>query len=80
MPRAATCPSFRCRNNEVITAANPLGAKGAGEAGTVGALAAVVNAIVDALAPLGIDHVEMPATPERVWQAIRRADNQVPRP
>ena len=80
MPRAATCPSFRCRNNEIITAANPLGAKGAGEAGTVGALAAVMNAIVDALAPLGIDQVEMPATAERIWQAIRRAENKMPRP
>ena len=45
--------------------------KGAGEAGTVGALAAVVNAVVDALAPLGVDHVDMPLTPERVWRALR---------
>ena len=73
MPRAAACPSFRCRNNEVLTAANPMGVKGAGEAGTVGALSAVTNAIVAALAPLGIDHVEMPATPERLWLAMRQA-------
>jgi carbon-monoxide dehydrogenase large subunit len=52
---------------------NPLGVKGAGEAGTVGALAAVINAIVDALAPYGIDHSEMPATPERIWRTIREA-------
>jgi carbon-monoxide dehydrogenase large subunit len=54
----------------VPTLTNPIGAKGAGEAGCVGALAAVVNAIVDALSPLGIDHIDMPATPERIWQAI----------
>ncbi len=52
---------------------NPLGAKGAGEAGTVGALPAVMNAALDALAPLGIRHIEMPLTPERVWRAIRAA-------
>ena len=51
---------------------NPLGVKGAGEAGTVGALPAVMNAVNDALAPLGIRHFEMPATPERVWRAIRK--------
>ncbi len=50
-----------------------LGVKGAGEAGNVGALAAIMNAVVDALAPLGITHIDMPATPERVWQAIRAA-------
>jgi aerobic carbon-monoxide dehydrogenase large subunit len=73
IPRAAACPGFQCRHNEIFTAANPLGAKGAGEAGTVGALSAAVNAIVDALAPLGIDHIDMPATPERLWRVIRRA-------
>ena len=58
-------------SNEIATTANPLGIKGAGEAGTVGALPAVMNAINDALAPLGIRHFEMPATPERLWRAIR---------
>jgi len=53
------------------TKANPLGVKGAGEAGNVGALAAITNAVVDALSPLGITHIDMPATPERVWRAIR---------
>ena len=52
---------------------NPLGLKGAGEAGAIGAPPALVNAIVDALAPLGIEHIDMPATPERLWQAIRAA-------
>ena len=52
---------------------NPLGVKGAGEAGNVGALPAVANALVDALSPLGIRHIEMPATPERLWRAMRAA-------
>jgi carbon-monoxide dehydrogenase large subunit len=52
---------------------NRLGVKGAGEAGTVGALAAGINAICDALSPLGIKHFDMPATPSRIWQAIREA-------
>ena len=53
---------------------NPLGVKGAGESGATGAPAAVANAVVDALAPLGIDHVDLPITPERVWSAVRAAD------
>jgi carbon-monoxide dehydrogenase large subunit len=52
---------------------HPLGVKGAGEAGTVGAAPAVINAVVDALAPLGIRHIDMPAAPLRVWQAIQDA-------
>ena len=52
---------------------NPLGLRGGGEGGTTPALGAVVNAIVDALAELGVEHVELPATPERVWEAIRKA-------
>jgi carbon-monoxide dehydrogenase large subunit len=60
-------------SNEVPTPTNPLGVKGAGEAGTVGALPVVINAIVDALSPFGIKHIDMPATPERVWAAIRDA-------
>ena len=73
MPRAANFPEFICKANEVLTPMNPLGVKGAGEAGTVGALAAVINAIVDALSLYGIDHIEMPATPERIWRTIREA-------
>ena len=57
----------------MLTKTNPLGVKGVGEAGTVGALAAVMNAINNALAPLGIEHFEMPATPDRVWKAIDAA-------
>jgi carbon-monoxide dehydrogenase large subunit len=57
----------------VPTATNPLGVKGAGEAGAVGAMPAIGNALVDALSPLGIRAVPMPATPERMWRAIRAA-------
>ncbi|HUN69618.1 MAG TPA: xanthine dehydrogenase family protein molybdopterin-binding subunit [Burkholderiales bacterium] len=69
MPRAGDLCSFEVGHNVVPTKLNPLGAKGAGEAGTVGALAAAMNAIVDAL---GTEDIEMPTTPERVWQALRR--------
>jgi carbon-monoxide dehydrogenase large subunit len=71
MPRADTVPSIEVGSHPVPTKANRLGAKGAGEAGTVGALAAAMNALCDALAPLGIRHLDMPATPYRVWEAIR---------
>ena len=70
MPRAWDLPNFQLATREVPTKVNPLGAKGVGEAGTVGALAAVMNAVNDALAPLGIRHFDMPATPARVWAAI----------
>ncbi len=73
MPRADEYPDFRLMTREVPTAVNPLGAKGVGEAGTVGALGAAMNAINDALAPLGIRHFDMPATPGRVWAAIQAA-------
>jgi len=68
MPRAGDICDFKVGHNAVPTRLNPLGAKGAGEAGTVGALAAAMNAIVDAL---GTADIEMPATPERVWRALR---------
>ena len=58
-------------SHDVPTKMNPLGVKGAGEAGCVGALPAVLNAVNDALAPLGVRHFEMPATPSRLWQTIR---------
>jgi carbon-monoxide dehydrogenase large subunit len=73
MPRADDMCAFECANNPVPTKKNPLGVKGAGEAGNVGALACIMNAVVDALAPLGITHIDMPATPEKVWRAIRTA-------
>jgi carbon-monoxide dehydrogenase large subunit len=61
----------------VPSTSNPLGLRGGGEGGTTPALGAVVNAIVDALGELGVEHVEMPATPERVWQAIQAARARV---
>ncbi len=76
MPRASDLCSFEVLTNSQPTATNPLGVKGAGEAGAVGALPAGVNAIIDALRPLGIRHFDMPATPHRVWQAINAAKSQ----
>jgi carbon-monoxide dehydrogenase large subunit len=73
MPRAHDFPHMEVASHEVPTKNNPLGVKGAGEAGCVGALPAVLNAINDALLPLGIRHFEMPATPSRLWQAIKEA-------
>jgi carbon-monoxide dehydrogenase large subunit len=73
MPRADDLPDIACESNEVLATGNPLGVKGAGEAGTVGALAAVVNAVIDALAPLGVEHVDMPVTSESIWRAMRAA-------
>jgi len=73
MPRADDVPSFEVDSYEVPTKVNPLGAKGVGEAGTVGALPAFMNAVNDALAPLGVRHLDMPVTPERVWAAMRTA-------
>jgi carbon-monoxide dehydrogenase large subunit len=73
IPRADTIPELAIGNNPVPTKLNPIGAKGAGEAGTVGALPAVINAVMDALAPLGVRDFDMPATSSRVWQVIQAA-------
>ncbi|HXF67075.1 MAG TPA: xanthine dehydrogenase family protein molybdopterin-binding subunit [Burkholderiales bacterium] len=73
VPRADDLPSFKVATKETPCTHNPLGVKGCGEAGAIGAPAAVINAIVDALAPLGVRDIEMPATPERVWRAIQAA-------
>ncbi len=73
LPRADDLPNIEVELIEVPCAANPLGGKGAGEAGAVGSPPAVMNAIVDALAESGVRHIDMPATPERVWDALRRA-------
>jgi aerobic carbon-monoxide dehydrogenase large subunit len=71
MPHAHDFCSLQVESNPVPTKTNPLGVKGAGEAGCVGALPAVVNALVDALSEFGVTHVEMPATPERLWKAMQ---------
>ncbi len=73
MPRAADFPRFELGTRNVPTTSNPLGVKGAGESGTIGAAPAIVNAIVDALAPLGVSDLAMPANPQTVWRAIRLA-------
>jgi carbon-monoxide dehydrogenase large subunit len=73
MPRASDLSSVQVKSNPVPTPTNPLGVKGCGEAGCVGAMPAVANAIVDALSGLGIRHIEMPATPERIWRAINNS-------
>jgi aerobic carbon-monoxide dehydrogenase large subunit len=73
MPRAEDLPDFMSELTEVPSTTNPLGVKGAGEAGATGAPPAVISAILDALKPLGIDHIDMPATPARVWAAINAA-------
>ena len=73
MPRAEDAPLFASGCHPVPATTNPLGAKGCGEAGCAGALPSVMNALVDALSDYGIRHIDMPATPERVWRAIRAA-------
>jgi carbon-monoxide dehydrogenase large subunit len=73
MPRAENFCDVKIEENPVPTPTNPLGVKGAGEAGTVGSLSAGVNAIVDALSVLGIKHIDTPCTPYRVWTAIQKA-------
>jgi carbon-monoxide dehydrogenase large subunit len=78
IPRADVLPAFTTEISEVPSPANPLGLRGGGEGGTTPALGAVVNAVVDALAELGVEHLEVPVTPERVWSAIRAARERQP--
>jgi aerobic carbon-monoxide dehydrogenase large subunit len=73
MPRASDAPFFSVANHEVPAKTNPLGVKGCGEAGCAGSLTSIMNAVVDALSEYGIRHIDMPATPHRVWQAIHAA-------
>jgi carbon-monoxide dehydrogenase large subunit len=70
---AAELPSFELVSMETPTPVNPLGAKGIGESGTIGSTPAVQSAVCDALGHLGIHHLDMPATPQRVWAAIQNA-------
>jgi carbon-monoxide dehydrogenase large subunit len=72
MPRADDLPRFALSTNVTLCTHNPLGVKGCGEAGAIGAPAAITNAIVDALKPLGVRHLDMPATPERLWRVIQQ--------
>jgi aerobic carbon-monoxide dehydrogenase large subunit len=73
MPRADDVPSFKVTTRVTPCTHNPLGAKGCGEAGAIGSPAALMNAVLDALAPVGVRHLDMPASPHRVWQAIQSA-------
>ena len=73
MPSAAELPSYETAHTETPTPLNPLGAKGIGESGTIGSTPAVQNAVVDAVAHLGVRHIDMPLSPERVWRAIQDA-------
>lgn len=73
MPRADDVPAFNLKMAEIPCKTNPIGVKAVGEAGTIGAPAAVMNAVIDALRPMGISHLDMPATPLRVWEALRAA-------
>jgi len=74
-PSAAEMPSFDTRSTETPTPLNPLGAKGIGEAATIGSTPAIQNAVIDAVSHLGVRHIDMPCTPERVWAAIEAAGN-----
>ncbi len=76
MPRAGDVPEIGFTSHPVPATSNPLGVKGCGEAGCAGGLGSVMNAIVDALSPYGVKHIDMPVTPERVWRAINEAKAQ----
>jgi carbon-monoxide dehydrogenase large subunit len=71
VPAASELPSFELARTETRSPGNPMGSKGVGETGTIASTPAVINAVIDALAHLGVTDIEMPATPERVWNAMK---------
>ncbi len=73
VPKAAMAPWLELDRTETPSPVNPLGVKGVGEAGTIGATPAIVNAVVDALEPFGVRHMDMPIKPEKVWQIVNQA-------
>ena len=73
VPRAHHFPHYESHHTETPTDVNPMGVKGIGEAATIGATPATANAVVDALAPFGITHLDVPMTPQKIWQAIQDA-------
>jgi len=75
LPRAQDLPDFDITLSGTPTNANPLGVKGSGQAGAMASPQAIIAAVLDALAPLGVTHIDMPATPERIWRAIRSASH-----
>jgi carbon-monoxide dehydrogenase large subunit len=76
LPRAQDLPQFDITLKGVATNANPLGVKGSGQAGAIASPQAIIAAVLGALAPLGVTHIDMPATPERIWRAMRDAKHQ----
>ncbi len=70
VPKAFQLPRYECDHTETVTSVNPLGAKGVGEAGTIGSTPAIANAVIDALAPFGVKHVDLPLRPEKIWRAM----------
>jgi carbon-monoxide dehydrogenase large subunit len=75
LPRASWLPAFELDETVTPSPVNPLGVKGVGEAGAIASTAAVSNAVIDALSPLGIRHLDMPYTPQKVWAAMQAASN-----
>ena len=73
MPRAKDIPDYIMDSTVTPSPSNPMGIKGVGEAGTIGAAPAIANAVMDALSPLGIRHLDLPLRPERIWSAIQQA-------
>jgi aerobic carbon-monoxide dehydrogenase large subunit len=73
IPSAAELPSYEISNTQTDSPLNPLGAKGIGESGTIGSTPAIHNAVIDAVSHLGVRHIDMPCTPERIWSAISAA-------
>jgi len=73
LPRAADLPRMETSRTTTPTPVNPMGVKGVGEAGTIGATPALVNAVVDALAPLGVTHVDLPIKRERIWRILQKS-------
>jgi carbon-monoxide dehydrogenase large subunit len=78
LPTAAELPSFETDRTVTPSPVNSLGSKGVGEAGTIAASAAVTNAVIDAIRPLGVNYINMPLTPMRVWEQIQSANKGVP--
>jgi carbon-monoxide dehydrogenase large subunit len=76
VPKATMIPYLECEHTETPSPVNPLGVKGVGEAGTIACSPAIVNAVVDALAPLGVRHIDMPLTPEKIWRLIQKGGRQ----
>jgi len=74
VPKASFLPTYELDSTETLSPTNPLGVKGVGETGTIASTPAVVNAVMDALSPFGIKHLDMPLTPEKVWRAIEATD------